>query len=81
LGFYEDDETPSTWLIFIESRLSWFDRRLLGRSDESEILALSNELDCVLHSDQQISHIRWHTKENFMKGNEDDWKPHSNEDG
>ncbi len=80
LGFYEDDDTPSTWLIFIQSQLSRLGRKLLGRSDEREFLVLSNELDRALHSQQQISHIRWHTKENFMKGNEDDWKPHPNEE-
>ena len=80
LGFYENDDTPSTWLVYVESQLSWFGRKFLGHSDESEMATLCSELDRVLHSDQQISHVRWHTKENFMKGNEDDWTPHPNEE-
>ncbi|MDX2045052.1 MAG: hypothetical protein SF097_27830 [Acidobacteriota bacterium] len=80
LGPYEDDSTPSTWLVFVESRLSWFGRKLLGHSDESEMVILCSELDRVLHSESQISHIRWYTKENFINGDEDDWKPHPNEE-
>ncbi|MGH9800366.1 MAG: hypothetical protein ACRD82_08385 [Blastocatellia bacterium] len=76
LGYYEDDDTPSTWLVFIESRLNWFGRKLLGRSDKTDLLALSQELDHALNSDPQITHIRWHTKEDFMKGNENNWLSH-----
>ena len=33
VGLCEDEDPSNTWMVFIESRLSWFGRRFLGRSD------------------------------------------------
>ena len=76
IGAYKDEDTPSTWLVFIESRLSWLSKKLRGQSDDSDLLALARELDRALNSEPRISGIRWHLKENFVRGNEDDWSPH-----
>ena len=73
VGLCEDDEAPNTWLVFIKSQLTWFGRRLFGRSDEVELSAVCVAVDRALKSASEISDIRWHREEDWMKGRDQDW--------
>jgi len=73
VGLCEDEGSPNTWLVFIESQLSWLSRRLFGRSDDAELLTVCRMIDRALKSAPEISDVRWHTKEDWMKGENRNW--------
>ena len=72
IGQYEVDKELG-WLCFVESRLTFF-KKLVGVSDTAEQERVCTALHSVLASATEIRDIRWHTKENFIKGNEADWR-------
>ena len=72
IGQYELDGELG-WLCFIESRLPFY-KRWLGVVDASEQQRVCVSFHSVLASSPEIRDIRWHTKENFRKGSEEDWK-------
>jgi hypothetical protein len=74
VGLCEDEDSPNTWLVFIESQLSWLSRKLFGRSDDAELLAVCEEIDRALKSDPEISDVHWHTNEDWMKGDNRNWR-------
>jgi hypothetical protein len=74
VGLYEDQDSPNTWLVFIKSQLGWLSRRLFGHSDEDEILAVCKAIDRALKSAPEISDVRWHTEEDWMKGRDQNWR-------
>jgi len=61
------------WLCFVESCLPFY-KRWLGVKDAAEQQRVCAVFHSVLASASEIRDIRWHTKENFVKGNEADWK-------
>lgn len=74
VGLCEDAEPSNTWLVFIESQLSWFGRRFLGRSDGPALLEACMAVDRALKTASGISDVRWHYKEDWMKGRDDKWR-------
>ena len=71
VGLLEDEDRPPTWLIFVESQLSWMKRKIFGQSDQTELLTLCQALDQVLKSSPEISDIRWYTKGDWSKGKQE----------
>ena len=61
------------WVCFVESRLPFY-KRWLGVADAVEQQRVCAAFHSVLASASEIRDIHWHTKENFTKGNEADWK-------
>jgi len=74
VGLCEDEDSPNTWLVFVESQLSWLSRNLFGWSDDSELLAVCEAIDRALKSSPEISDVHWHTKEDWMKGEDRNWR-------
>ena len=72
IGQYELDSELG-WLCFVESRLPFY-KKWVGATDTAEQQRVCNSFHSVLVSAPEIRDIRWHTKENFAKGNEADWK-------
>jgi hypothetical protein len=79
IGLYEDKDSPNTWLVFIESQLGWSSRKLFGWSDEAELLAVCEAVERALKSSSEIYDVRWHTKEDWMKGENGNWRSAPNE--
>ena len=79
VGLCEDEDSPNTWLVFIESQLGWLSRKLLGQSDDAELLAVCGLIDRALKSDPEISDVRWYTKEDWMRGENGNWRSAPNE--
>ena len=73
IGQYELDGGELGWLCFVESRLPFY-KKWVGATDDSERQRVCAAFHSVLASAPKIRDIRWHTKENFTKGNEADWK-------
>ena len=73
IGPYELDGELG-WLCFVESRSPLY-KKLVGATDASEQQRVCAAVHSVLASAPEIRDIRWHTKDNFTKGNEADWKP------
>jgi len=71
VGLLEDEDRPHTWLVFVESQLSWMKRKIFGQSDQTELLAVCQALDQVLNSSPEISDIRWYTKGDWNKGEQE----------
>jgi hypothetical protein len=61
------------WLCFVVSRLPFY-RKWFGATDTSEHQRVCVAFNSVLASAPEIRDIRWHTTQNFLKGNEADWK-------
>ncbi len=74
VGLLEDEDRSNTWLVFVESRLSWVKRKLFGQADQAELLALCQALNQVLKSSPEISDVRWYTKGDWSKGKHEDWR-------
>ena len=72
IGQYQLDHELG-WLCFVESRLPFY-KKWLGATDASEQQRVCTAFHSILASAPEIHDIRWHTKENFTKGNESDWK-------
>jgi hypothetical protein len=68
VGLCEDEDAPNTWLVFIKSQLSWLSRNLFSHSDDDELLAICRAVDRALKSASEISDVRWHTEEDWLKG-------------
>ena len=79
VGLCEDEDPSNTWMVFIESQLSWFGRRFLGRSDGPALLAICMAVDRALKTASGISDVRWHYKEDWMKGKTDEWRRNPSE--
>ena len=75
VGLCDDEDPSTTWLVFIKSRLGWLRRKLYGWSDEDEILTVCKAMDRALKSTSEISDVRWHTEEDWMKGRGQNWRP------
>jgi hypothetical protein len=71
VGLYLEPNEPDTWLVFIDSTLPGF-LRWFGRSDDEEHGQVCAALDKVLKSSIDISDVRWHRAEQWMKGDVDD---------
>jgi hypothetical protein len=74
VGLTEDAEPSDTWLVFVESQIGWFGRRFLGRSDGPALLEACVAVDRALKTAPGISDVRWHYKEDVMKGRDDKWR-------
>ena len=74
VGLTEDAEPSNTWLVFVESQLGWIDRRFSGKSDASALLETCAAVDRALKSASGISDVRWHYKEDWIKGEADKWR-------
>ena len=74
VGLYEDEDSPNTWLVLIESQLGWLSRELFGQSDDAELFAVCEAVDRALKSASEISDVRWHTKEDWMRGEDRNWR-------
>ena len=66
VGLYEDKDSPNTWLVFIKPQLGLLSRKLFGRSDDAELLAVCQAVDRALKSESEISDVCWHTEEDWM---------------
>jgi hypothetical protein len=79
VGLCEGEEAPNTWLVFIKSQLGLLNRKLFGRSDDAELLVVCEAVDRALKSASEISDVRWHTEEDWMKGENGNWRSAPNE--
>jgi hypothetical protein len=71
IGQYKSDHELG-WLCFVESRLAFY-KKWFGVTDAPEQQRVCTAFHSVLASAPGIREIRWHTKANFMKGNESEW--------
>jgi hypothetical protein len=62
------------WLCFVESALPGY-KRWFGATDAPQHERVCTAFHSVLASAPEIRDVRWHTKEDFTKGNESQWKP------
>ena len=67
IGQYE-----AGWLCFIQSELPFY-RKWFGVRDDAERQLICESVHRVLQSGAEITQIRWHRRQDFMRGNEDDW--------
>jgi hypothetical protein len=74
VGLLEDEDSPNTWLLFIESQSGWLSGKLFGRSGDAELLSVCRGVDRALKSSTDISVVRWYTEENWMKGGNGNWR-------
>jgi hypothetical protein len=79
VGLFEDEEAPNVWLVFIKPQLGLLSRKLFGRSDDAELLAVCQAVDRALKSTSEISDVRWHAEEDWMKGKSGNWRSAPNE--
>ena len=79
VGLYEGEDSPNTWLVFIESQLGWLSRKLFGQSDDAELLAVCEAVDRALKTASEIGDVRWHTKEDWVRGEDRNWRSDPNE--
>ncbi len=79
VGLYEDKDSPNTWLVFIDSQLGWLSGKFFGRSDDAELLAVCQAVDRALKSASEISDVRWNTEDDWMKGEDGNWRSAPNE--
>jgi hypothetical protein len=79
VGLYKDKDSPNTWLVFIDSQLGRSIGKFFGRSDDAELLAACQAVDRALKSASEISDVRWHTEEDWMKGEDGNWRSAPNE--
>jgi len=79
VGLCEDEEAPITWMAFIDSQLGRSIGKFFGRSDDAELLAACQAVDRALKSASEISDVRWHTEEDWMKGEDGNWRSAPNE--
>lgn len=79
VGLYEDEGSPNTWLAFIKSHLGSLSRKIFGQSDDAELLAVCEAVDRALKSSPEISDVRWHTEEDWLKGENGNWRSAPNE--
>jgi hypothetical protein len=79
VGLYEDEEAPNTWLAFIKPQPVSLSRKLFGQSDDAELLAICDAIDRALESAPEIGDVRWHTEEDWMKGENGNWRSAPNE--
>ncbi|HEX5082092.1 MAG TPA: hypothetical protein VFY40_08600 [Blastocatellia bacterium] len=74
VGLYEAEASPNTWLVFIESQLGWLSGKLSGKSDETDLSTICKTIDRALKSASEISDVRWHAKEDWLKGKDRNWR-------
>lgn len=74
VGLYEDDDTPNRWLVFIDSQLGSFKRKLFGQTDHAEHLMVCETVDRVLKGEPEINDIRWYSNAGFDNASEDGWQ-------
>ena len=74
VGLYEDEDSPNTWLVFIKSQWGSLNRKLFGQSDDAELLVVCEAVDRALKSASEISDVRWHIEEDWMKGENGNWR-------
>ena len=79
VGLCEDEEAPNTWLAFIKPQLGSLSRKFFGRSDDAELLAVCEAVDRALKSASEIGDVHWHTEEDWMKGEDGNWRSAPNE--
>jgi hypothetical protein len=79
VGLYKDKDSPNTWLVFIDSQLSRLGGKFFGRSDDAELLVVCEAVDRALKSESEIGDVRWHTEEDWMKGEDGNWRSAPNE--
>ena len=79
VGLCEDEEGPNTWLAFIKPQPGLLSGKLFGRSDDAELLAACQAVDRALKSESEISDVRWHAEEDWMKGENGNWRSAPNE--
>jgi hypothetical protein len=79
VGLYGDKEAPNTWLAFIKSQLGSLSRKLFSQSDDVELLAVCEAVDRALKSASEINSVRWYTEEDWMKGENENWRSAPNE--
>jgi len=78
IGQYEIERSLG-WMCFIESRLPFY-KKWFGVKEKNEFAIVCTAVHKVLRLNTEIMEIRWHTEDNFMKGNEDDWANTPNAD-
>jgi hypothetical protein len=79
VGLCEDEEAPNTWLAFIKPQQGSLSRKLFGQSDEAELSVACEAVDRALKSAPEIGDVRWHTEEDWLKGENGNWRSASNE--
>jgi hypothetical protein len=60
--------------VFIEPQLGWSGGKVFCRTDDAELLSACREVDRALKSSPEISDVRWHTEEDWMKGENGNWR-------
>ena len=79
VGLHEDKDSPNTWLVFTDSQLGRLSGKFFGRPDDAELLAACQAVDRALKSESEIGDVRWHTEEDWMKGENGNWRSAPNE--
>ena len=79
VGLYEDKDSPNSWLVFIDSQSGSLSGKFFDRSDDAELLAACQAVDRALKSAYEISDVRWHTEEDWMDGEDGNWRSAPNE--
>jgi hypothetical protein len=74
VGLYEDGDSPNTWLVFIKSQLGGLSGKLFGQSNKAELLAVCETIDRALKSVSEIGDVRWHAEEDWLKGEDKNWR-------
>ena len=65
VGLMEDDDPE--WLVHVDDSVGWF-ARLRGRGGESIARAIVGDIHDALAAAPEISSVRWHFADAFMKG-------------
>lgn len=61
------EEEADQWLVFCDSRLSFF-KKMFGKADEASQRLLCNTIDDVLKSTSHVSEVQWYSKDSWMSG-------------
>lgn len=59
VGLSEDDAAPPRWLIFVDSQLGLWQRKLFGQNDQRELRLVCEALRQALNSEPLIRDIQW----------------------